>query len=113
MTLQELIGKLSLEVLTQDADLGRDVTGGYVSDLISDVIGSAREGHVWITFQVHMNIVAAASLKNLSGIILVNSRTPDEATLAKAVQEKVPVMTTPLPAFEVVGRLYDLGLRCR
>lgn len=113
MILQLLVDGLSLELITQGADLTKEVTGGYVSDMISDVIGNAKEGYVWITFQVHLNIVAAASLKNLAGIILVNNRTPDKETLAKASEEHVPIMSTPLPAFEIVGRLYDLGLRCQ
>ncbi|MDA8082561.1 MAG: DRTGG domain-containing protein [Nitrospiraceae bacterium] len=113
MTLQELAKGLDVEVLTGDAKLEREIAGGYVSDLLSDVIGNAKEGFVWITFQVHMNIVAAASLKGLAGIILVNGRRPPQDTLQKASEENVIIMTTPLPAFEVVGRLYELGLRCR
>jgi hypothetical protein len=113
MRLQQLVDNLSLEVLTPAADLTKDVAGGYVSDMISDVIGNAKEGYVWITFQIHLNIVAAAALKNLAGIILVNNRAPDHETLARAAEEHVPIMNSPLPAFEIVGRLYDLGLRCR
>lgn len=113
MKLKEIIDSLSLEVKTPGLDLNRDVTGGYVSDLLSDVIGNAKEKSVWITLQIHLNIIAVASLKGLSAIILVNNRTPDEETLKKAAQENVPVLTSSLPTFEVVGRLYSLGLRCQ
>lgn len=113
MKLQELVEALSLEVVTGELDLSREVSGGYVSDLISDVIGNSKEGQVWITFQVHLNIVAAASLKGLAGIILVNGRRPQPETLQRASEEKVVIMTSPLPAFEIVGLLYNLGLRCR
>jgi hypothetical protein len=113
MTLQQLIDSLSLEVITQGADLATVVTGGYASDMISDVIGNAKEGFVWITFQVHINIVAAASLKSLAGIILVNNRRPQPEILRRAAEEKVVILTTPLSAFEIVGQLYSLGLRCR
>ena len=113
MELQEIIKSLSLKVVTPSADLGRDVKGAYVSDMLSDVMGNSKEGFLWITIQVHLNIIAVASLKNLSGIILVNGRVPAEDTLKKAIEEKVPIMTTPLPAFDLVGMLYSLGLRCR
>jgi hypothetical protein len=113
MKLLEIINSLSLTVMTQGTDLNTEVTGGYASDLISDVIGNAKEGYIWITFQVHVNIVAAASLKNLAGIILVNSRSPQPETLQRASEEHIVIMTSPLPAFEIVGRLYNLGLRCR
>jgi len=87
------------------------VTGGYASDLLSDVIGNSREGDIWITLQVHVNVVAVASMKELSGIILVNGREPDEDTVEKSETEGIPIMVSGLPAFELVGRLYALGLR--
>jgi hypothetical protein len=113
MNLKEIIDGLGLEVKTTELDLNREVTGGYVSDLLSDVIGNSKEGYIWLTIQVHLNIVAVASLKGLSGIILVNNRKPDDETMKKAVQENIPIMTSPSPAFDLVGRLYALGLRCR
>ena len=113
MDLQELINSLSLEVRTPELDLHREVSGGYVSDLLSDVIGNASKGNIWVTLQVHLNIIAVASLKELAGIILVNSRNPDADTLKKANAENIPIMTSTLPTFEVVRRLYALGLRCR
>ncbi len=113
MKLKEIIDSLSLDVKTPAANLNREVTGGYASDLLSDVIGNAKEGYIWITLQVHLNIIAVASLKGLSGIILANNRIPDTDTLNKAVKENIPVMTSPLTSFEITGRLYTLGLRCQ
>ncbi|MEJ2684442.1 MAG: hypothetical protein P8Z71_08620 [Candidatus Sulfobium sp.] len=113
MKLKELADSLSLDIKTPGVDLDREVTGGYVSDLLSDVIANARDGFLWITLQVHLNIVAVASLKGLSGIVLVNNRDPDEETLKRAVQENIPILASTLPTFELVGRLYSLGLRCR
>jgi len=113
MKLQEIIDSLSLKVETPSADLNKEVSGAYVSDMMSDVMGNAKDGFLWITIQVHLNIIAVASLKNLSGIILVNSRVPADDTLKKAIEENIPIMTTPLSAFDLVGMLYGLGLRCR
>jgi hypothetical protein len=113
MKLKELADSLSLDIKTPGVDLDREVTGGYVSDLLSDVIANARDGFLWITLQVHLNIVAVASLKGLSGIVLVNNRDPDEETLKRAVQENIPILASTLSTFELVGRLYSLGLRCR
>jgi hypothetical protein len=33
--------------------MDRTVEGGYVSDLLSDVIAGAKEGDLWLTLQVH------------------------------------------------------------
>jgi hypothetical protein len=87
------------------------VRGGYVSDLISDVLANATKGVLWVTHQTHQNTVAAASLRELAGIVLANGREPEEDTLQKAQAENVALLASNLPAFELVGRLYGLGLR--
>jgi len=112
MKLKEIVDKLSLEIKTSSPNLTKDVTGGYVSDLLSDVIANCKEGNVWVTLQTHKNIIAVATLKELSGILLVNGRMPEADTLKKAEEEGIPIIASTLPAFEVVGRLYTLGLRC-
>jgi hypothetical protein len=113
MKLQEITDSLHLKAVTSSLNLDREVTGAYVSDMLSDVMGNGKEGFIWITIQVHLNIVAVASLKNFSGIILVNSRVPAEDTLQRAIEEKIPILSTDLSAFDLVGLLYGLGLRCR
>ncbi len=110
MKLTELIQKLNLDVRSAKANLEREVTGGYASDLLSDVLANSKEGNIWITLQIHHNIVAVASMNNLAGIILVNGREPEQETVEKAETEKLVLMVTELPTFEVVGRLYSFGV---
>jgi predicted transcriptional regulator len=110
MTLAEVVEKLGLDVKTGSQRLDVLVNRGYVSDLMSDVMANAREGDLWVTLQIHQNIVAVAVMKSLSGIILVNGREPQEETLRKAASEQIPVLVSSMPAFELVGQLYQLGL---
>ena len=111
MKLKEIVEKLSLTVITGQDKLENEVTGGYVSDLLSDVIANSKEGNLWITLQTHQNIIAVATLKELSGIVIVNNREPDEETVKKAEQEKIPLLTSKLTTFEIAGKLYELGVR--
>ena len=108
MKLENIIHELSLDVKTGREGLSNEVTGVYVSDLLSDVMANSKEGNIWITLQTHLNIVAVAGLKNLAAIIIVNNRQPHEEVLQKAEAERIIIMTTPLPAFETAGRLYQL-----
>lgn len=110
MKLAEVIQKLNLGVRSAKASLEREVSGGYVSDLLSDVLAHSEEGNLWITLQIHQNIVAVASMKNLAGVILVNSREPEPEAIEKAEAENIVIMVSDMPAFELVGRLYSLGL---
>jgi predicted transcriptional regulator len=87
------------------------VTGGYTSDLLSDVMANAKDGYIWITNQKHQNCVAVASLLNLSAIIIAGGVQPDENTIEKAIDEHVPVFTTDISVFDVTGELYKSGLR--
>ena len=110
MKVREIVTYLKLDVKAGADGLDNEITGGYASDLLSDVIANSQEGNLWVTLQIHKNVLAVASLKELAGIILVNGREPDKETLQKAVEEKIPVLTSNLPAFEVIGRLYALGI---
>jgi hypothetical protein len=109
--LSDLIDALGLEATSARSELQKEVTGGYAGDLLSDVIANGREGNVWVTLQAHQNIVAVAVMKDLAGIILVGGRNPEGDTLERAEAENVPIMVSKLPTFELIGRLYGLGLK--
>lgn len=111
MKLSDLATRLDLTVYTAGTPLERPVLGGYASDLLSDVIGHGRKDDLWVTMQIHPNIVAVAVLKELAGIVLVNGREPAPETLQQAEREGVPVLGTRLGAFELAGRLYGLGIK--
>ena len=110
MKLTELIQKLNLTVRSAKGNTEREVSGGYASDLLSDVLANSNEGNLWITLQIHQNIVAVASMKNLAGIVLVNGREPEQETILSAEAENIVIMVSDLPAFELIGRLYGLGV---
>ena len=108
MKLIDLVRELSLEVESCKDGLQKDINGGYVSDLLSDVMANSEKGNLWITLQTHPNIVAVASMKDLAGIIIVGKRKPQEETVKKAEDENITIMTTRMFAFEAVGKIYHL-----
>ncbi len=108
MNLADIIKKLNLTVFS-GIDLDKiQVNGAYTSDLLSDVMARSRENDIWITLQIHPNIVAVAGLKNHAAIVLVNGRRPEKETLSKAEQENRPVLGTEDSAFTVSGKIYAL-----
>lgn len=108
MKLKDIARELDLKPRAAEGNLEREVSGGYVGDLLSDVMGNAREGQVWITRQTHQNIVAVADLKDLAGIILVNRCEPTQEAVDKANEVGVPILVSSFPAFELAGRIYVL-----
>ncbi len=112
MTLQDVIDQLNLKVLTQPANFSEMIpTGGYTSDLLSCVMAGARKGAVWVTLQAHLNIVAVAALLEMSAVIITEDAQPETATINKANEEGVTLLATDRQSFEIVGRLWEMGLR--
>ena len=111
MKLSDLVAEFGLTVKTGAGHLENEVTGGYVSDLLSDVLAHAEDGNIWVTLHIHHNIVAVAAHTGLADIVLIQGRVPDQDTIAKAEEEGIPIMVSDLSAFELVGRLYKAGIR--
>jgi hypothetical protein len=110
MNLEKVSQQLDLAVKTETGQLDVEVTGGYATDLLSCAMAKAQAGNVWVTLQSHPNVVAVASLLNLAGVIITEGMVPDEATIEKAYEEGVNILTTSLTTYTVVGRLYELGV---
>jgi hypothetical protein len=109
--LDSIVKALNLKIRSGEDKLKSEVRGGYTGDLLSDVMGNSKEGDIWITRQVHQNIVAVASLKDHAGIVLVQGSEPAKDTLEKAIKEGIPILVSDLSAFEVTGRIYGLLTR--
>ncbi len=112
MDLQTIIDRLDLKLLTEPKDFSGVVpTSGYVSDLLSCVMAGAKKDGLWITLQSHDNIVAVAALLELSAVIITEDAQPELSTVARAVAKNITLLSTPLPSYDIVGKLWELGLR--
>jgi predicted transcriptional regulator len=108
MKVAELVDKFNLTVFGGADSLENEIKGGYSSDLLSDVMGNASEGDVWITLQSHINVIAVASLNDLAAVILVSGHKPQEDALTKSNEEGIPLLGTDKSAFEITGLIYNL-----
>ncbi|MCE5254588.1 MAG: serine kinase [Actinomycetia bacterium] len=123
MRLRELVRVLELEELTPapvtpvgmeggaGADSDPDITRGYASDLLSDVLANAPAGGVLVTLQVHLNVIAVASHAGLRAVIFSCGRRPENDVIARAADEGLSLFASRADTFELAGRLYELGLR--
>lgn len=113
MKVKEMIEKLNLTLLTKDVSedaLYAEVESGYASDLLSNAMGQAQPGMVWVTMQGHQNVAAVASLIGLSAVIVAGDGPVANDTLHKANLNDVVIAATEESAFDVVGKLYALGV---
>lgn len=110
MKISEIVDKLNLNpIYIPDEDF--DIENGIVGDLLSFIMAHAPENSIWITIQTHVNTIAVATLTGIRAIIFVAGQKPEENTVKKAKEEKIALLSTESTAFEVVGKLYVLGIR--
>jgi len=111
MNLQQVIDELNLVVLTKPKNFAKIFpSGGYASDLLSCVMSGARNQNLWLTLQAHVNIIAVAALLDLSAVIISENAQPDASVIARANEQDVTLLSTPLPTYEIAGRLWMMGL---
>ena len=109
MTVSELQSTLSLSpVAIPEGD--REVDGVYIGDLLSWVMGRAQSDNVWLTIMSNLNIVAVATLSDVSCILLCEGVVPDEAVIRTAEAKGVNILTTTMTAYEAASRLAEMGL---
>ena len=92
MTVKDVAEKFDLKVAAGQSGLEREVMDGYCGDLLSEIMGNAPAGCVWLTVQGHQNIV------------------PDDETVQKADQEGIPILQWPDSSFRLAGRLFSAGV---
>lgn len=106
MKVCEIAQKLSLKPLAE-ADSSREVTGVYIGDLLSWVMGRANSGDAWITIMSNINIVAVASLADVACIILAEGVAPDENVCATAQQKGINIYTSDKTAYMLAAALAE------
>jgi len=110
MKVGEIVQLLSLTNITHSGDLETEIKGGYTSDLLSNVMGQAKPGMIWVTMQGHHNVVAVASLIGLAAVIITGGTKIEADTITKAEENELTVFSTNMSSYEVTGKLYALGI---
>lgn len=108
MTTQDLIDKIGLKPLSRFDQ--RAVSGVFVSDMLSDVMAGAKSGDLWLTVQTHKNIVPAANLVDAAAVVITGGKDVPQETIDLANKYSIAILSSSLPTFELVGKLYGLGL---
>ena len=85
----------------------REITGAYIGDLLSWVMGRARSGDAWITIMSNRNIVAVATLADTACVILAEGVQPDEGVAELAQQKGINLLLSPDSAYDTALRLRD------
>lgn len=110
MNIQELSERIRATDLTPEVPTDREVTCGYACDLLSWVMAHGKAGMAWVTVQTHMNVIAVASLAEMAAVIIPEGIEAEPATVEKAKEEGIHILSTGMTAYEICAALAADGL---
>lgn len=111
MNLNEIISLSEGEVLTPELNTDLNIHGGCCADLMSDVLAYSRPRAVLLTGLTNPQVVRTAQMADFRAIVFIRGKKPQTETIEIAVQENIPLISSPLGMFELSGRLHDAGLK--
>ena len=86
----------------------REITGVYIGDLLSWVMGRASSGDAWITIMSNVNIVAVASLADTACVVLAEGVELDEKIISTAEAKGINVLSARCGAYDAACKLKEL-----
>ncbi len=110
MLVTEFAEKLEAKILTGDPANNVEIKGIYCGDLLSWVMSHAPKCNAWVTVHTHINIVAVASISELSCIIIPEGIKVDKATIDKAADENITIISSELSTYEICCIAHDCGI---
>jgi len=110
MKVKELIKLLGLQVVSGANSLDRDIAGGYCGDLLSDVMGNAPIGCIWMTVQGHQNIMNVAQMREMAAVVLTNGIVPDDETRQRSEDFKIPLIIWQGTSYDLAVKLSAAGI---
>ncbi|MBR6890948.1 MAG: AraC family transcriptional regulator [Clostridia bacterium] len=110
MKVSDLASLIGARKLTEGVTEDREILCGYVCDLLSWVMAHGEEGMAWVTVQTHLNVIAVAALAEMACVVLPEGITMEQDVLDKANAEEMCVLSSPLTAYEICGRLAGQGI---
>ena len=85
----------------------REIDHVYIGDLLSWVMGRAKQNDAWITIMSNINIIAVASLADVSCIILAEGVKLDRAIAETAGAKGVNILSFSKTAYDAATLLYE------
>lgn len=110
MQLAEVVEALEAEVVLGGEQLGREIGVAGGCDMISDLLFFGKPGMLLLTGLTQAAVVRTAHLIDISGIVLVRGKRPDEEAVALARDYGLPLLISPHSLYDCCGRLYVRGL---
>ncbi len=110
MKLYEIVEKIGLKVKAME-EKDVEIEKGYCCDLLSEVMGRAEAGCIWITVHTNMNVLGVASMLDIKAVIIAEGHEADDTFIEKAREEGIALFESSENGFTLSGKLYEMGIR--
>ena len=110
MKVRELARLLNARALTGEAGMENEIQSGYCCDLLSWVMAHGSAGMAWVTVQTHMNVIAVATLHDMSCVVIPEGAAMDDEVKTKAAEEGIAVLSCDKNSFEISGLMFKAGV---
>ena len=111
MILKDIKNILKCRSLTSEKLLDKEIDYCFGADLMSDVLRYARTGSLLLTGITNNQVIQVAEIMDLSGVIFVRGKQPEQNMIEQADKRNLPLLTTDNLMFDACGILYTNGLR--
>ena len=106
----DLLKNKNFRLVTKNGDLNRNITDIYTSDLLSWVMGHIHEdGVALLTVLNTVNLIAVATLLDLSVIVLCEGVEPNADVIRKAEEEEITLMVSKETTFHTAQMIVNLN----
>ena len=111
MKISDIQQILEAKLLTPGLDMECEVLNAFGSDMMSDVLAFVKNQAVLLTGLTNPQVVRTAIMMDMSCIVFVRGKQPDDTVQEMAQEAGIVVLLTKYTMFTASGRLYENGLR--
>ncbi len=110
MKLSEVKEILDAKVYTGEELLENEVDSAFGSDLMSDVLAFVNDRVLLLTGLVNLQVVRTAEMMDITSILFVRGKKPDDAIIELAKAKGMVIMSADCTMYVASGKLYSNGL---
>jgi predicted transcriptional regulator len=111
MKLSEIKEVLKADVLVGENKMDMILQAGAGSDLMSDLLRGAKDGVVLLSGLNTIQTIRTAIIAEAAAVVMVRGKKPQPEMIALALENDLPLLSTPFTLFTACGRLFKEGLR--
>ncbi|QOR36372.1 hypothetical protein IMX26_06040 [Clostridium sp. 'deep sea'] len=111
MILVQIIEEVQAQIICGNHLINREIDVTCAADLMSDVLACDIEPNtLLVTSLANSQVIRTAEMVELSAIIFVRGKKPNQQMVEMAEDFGVPLLCTKENMFNTCGKLYKLGL---